>query len=135
MKDEELKGFPTEEQIDFVIDLKRKITLEKGFCTDADIFLAGLKAGRPQWHKVADGDLPKAYQRCYFIYSNSYKDNEVIFSKSNINVLTGLYAFYLDEETGEETTDPCFYDDINDDEISPLEVYAWKEIVLPKEIE
>lgn len=21
-------------------------------------FLAGLKAGRPQWHKVADGDLP-----------------------------------------------------------------------------
>ena len=22
-------------------------------------FLAGLKAGRPQWHKVADGDLPK----------------------------------------------------------------------------
>ena len=21
--------------------------------------LAGLKAGRPQWHKVADGDLPK----------------------------------------------------------------------------
>lgn len=24
-----------------------------------DGFLAGLKAGRPQWHKVADGDLPK----------------------------------------------------------------------------
>lgn len=22
-------------------------------------FLAGLKAGKPQWHKVADGDLPK----------------------------------------------------------------------------
>ena len=22
-------------------------------------FLAGLKAGRPKWHKVADGDLPK----------------------------------------------------------------------------
>jgi hypothetical protein len=22
-------------------------------------FLAGLKLGRPQWHKVADGDLPK----------------------------------------------------------------------------
>lgn len=22
-------------------------------------FLAGLKAGRPEWHKVADGDLPK----------------------------------------------------------------------------
>lgn len=24
-----------------------------------DGFLAGLKAGRPKWHKVADGDLPK----------------------------------------------------------------------------
>ena len=24
-------------------------------------YLAGLKAGRPKWHKVADGDLPKAY--------------------------------------------------------------------------
>ena len=22
-------------------------------------YLAGLRAGRPQWHKVADGDLPK----------------------------------------------------------------------------
>jgi hypothetical protein len=98
-----------------------------------DGFLAGLKAGRPQWHKVADGDLPKAYQKCYFIYSNSYgEDNKVIFSKYNINVLTGIYAFFLDEETGEETTDPCFYDDINDDEIGLEEVYAWKEIVLPE---
>ena len=24
-----------------------------------EAFLAGLKAGRPEWHKVADGDLPK----------------------------------------------------------------------------
>ena len=23
------------------------------------VFLDGLKAGRPKWHKVADGDLPK----------------------------------------------------------------------------
>ncbi len=23
-----------------------------------EVFLAGLKAGRPKWHKVADGDLP-----------------------------------------------------------------------------
>ena len=95
--------------------------------------LEGIKAGRPQWHYVKDGDLPKVYQKCYFIYSNSYgEDNKVIFSKYNINVLTGIYAFFLDEETGEETTDPCFYDDINDDEISLEEVYAWKEIVLPE---
>ena len=26
-------------------------------------FLAGLKAGRPEWHKVADGDLPKRDER------------------------------------------------------------------------
>jgi len=25
----------------------------------SDAFLAGIKAGRPKWHKVADGDLPK----------------------------------------------------------------------------
>ena len=89
-----------------------------------------------EWHYVKDGDLPKAYQKCYFIYSNTYgEDNKVSFSKSDINVLTGVYAFFLDEETDEETTDPCFYDDINDDEIGLEEVYAWKEIVLPKELE
>ena len=41
---------------------KRVIISENGFCTSEDevkqAFLAGLKAGRPQWHKVADGDLP-----------------------------------------------------------------------------
>ena len=85
-----------------------------------------------EWHYVKDGDLPKAYQKCYFIYSNYYnKDGEVDFSESSVRVRTGLYAFYDDEE-GEETTDPCFYDDIVDDEIDPSEVYAWKEIVLPE---
>ena len=94
---------------------------------------------KDEWHYVKDGDLPKAYQKCYFIHSNTYgEDNKVIFSKSVINVLTGVYSFFYDEETGEETTDPCFYDDINDEEIGLSEVYAWKEIVipeLPKEIE
>jgi molybdopterin-guanine dinucleotide biosynthesis protein A len=28
-----------------------------------DGFLAGLEAGRPKWHKVADGDLPKVNQK------------------------------------------------------------------------
>ena len=37
----------------------------------ADGFLAGLKAGRPQWHKVADGDLPKE-NKLYFV---AIKDN------------------------------------------------------------
>ena len=85
-----------------------------------------------EWHYVKDGDLPKPYQECYFIYSNNYKDNKVIFSESNINVLTGVYAYFIDVESDEETTEPCFYDDINDNEIDLSEVYAWKEIVLPK---
>ena len=34
-------------------------------------FLAGLKAGRPQWHKVADGDLPKYCEEVYFIFDEN----------------------------------------------------------------
>ena len=34
-------------------------------------FLAGLKAGRPEWHKVADGDLPKENK----LYLVAIKDN------------------------------------------------------------
>ena len=47
-------------------------------------FLAGLKAGRPEWHKVADGDLPKDendvlvysgedWRMCVGRYSPKYK--------------------------------------------------------------
>ena len=88
-----------------------------------------------EWHKVADGDLPKVEQKCFFICSNLYgKDNKVIFSESSIKILTGVYTFIFDEETIDETTETCFYDDINDEEIYKQEVYAWKEITLPKEI-
>lgn len=49
-----------------------------------DGFLAGLKAGRPKWHKVADGDLPKDendvlvysgedWRMCVGRYSPNYK--------------------------------------------------------------
>ena len=34
-------------------------------------FLAGLKAGKPEWHKVADGDLPKENK----LYLVAIKDN------------------------------------------------------------
>ena len=86
-----------------------------------------------EWHFVKDGDLPKVGQKCYFIYSNFYgEDNKVIFSESSNRVLTGVYTFILDEETGDETTETCFYDDINDEEIYEQEVYAWKEITLPE---
>ena len=104
---------------------------------ELEIYTDGFKDGynkANEWHFVKDGNLPKIGQKCYFIYSNFYgKDNKIIFSKSTINVLTGVYAFILDEETGEETTETCFYDDINDEEIYEQEVYAWKEIVLPEE--
>lgn len=33
-------------------------------------FLAGLKAGRPKWHKVADGDLPKEEGEYLICYEN-----------------------------------------------------------------
>ena len=47
-------------------------------------FLAGLKAGRPNWHKVSDGDLPKDendvlvysgedWRMCVGRYSPKYK--------------------------------------------------------------
>lgn len=62
------------------------------------------------------------------------KITKLFFSESSIWVRTGVYTFILDEETCEETTKTCFYDDINDEEIWEQEVYAWKEIELPKEI-
>lgn len=85
-----------------------------------------------EWHFVKDGDLPKENQKCYFIYSNTYdKSNKVSFAKDIIQVRTGIYSFFLDDD-GNDTTEPCFYDDIIGDEIGLSEVYAWKEIVLPE---
>ena len=52
-KSEQYKDQSTEEKMEFVEHLH---TFPKYF---EKTFLAGLKAGRPQWHKVADGDLPK----------------------------------------------------------------------------
>ena len=113
-----------------------------GFCTSEEEVRQAYQKGAEfgynkanEWHYVKDGDLPKIYQKCCFIYSNIYGEgNKVIFSESSVNVITGVFAFLLDEETSEETTEPCFYDDINDVEICLKEVYAWKEIVFPKEI-
>lgn len=36
----------------------------------SDAFLDGIKAGRPKWHKVADGDLPKNSddEKLYLVY-------------------------------------------------------------------
>ena len=36
-------------------------------------YLAGLKAGRPQWHKVSDGDLPKDDKQYLVLYYYNYR--------------------------------------------------------------
>ena len=64
MTDEEMLA---EEYVKSVIDVNAfdwKIVREIGLA-----FLAGLKAGRPKWHKVADGDLPKN-DRYYLVYTD-----------------------------------------------------------------
>ena len=73
-----------------------------------DGFLAGLEAGRPEWHKVADGDLPK-------------KVGDYI---TNIGVLTydnygnGVHKWHT------PYCEACDYTDEADDD----EVIAWCEI-------
>lgn len=41
-------------------------------------FLAGLKLGRPKWHKVADGDLPDDDRYVWTNEGPSYYDNECL---------------------------------------------------------
>ena len=73
-----------------------------------DIFLAGLKAGRPKWHKVADGDLPK-------------ETGEYL---TNIGVL--IWDYYADGRYGWHTEN-CEFCDCCDD-VDSDEVIAWCEI-------
>ena len=69
-------------------------------------FLAGLKAGRPQWHKVADGDLPEV-------------DNRIVLCVCVNGYIDGKRNYTLKLLTRKEF--PLFQP-----------VYAWKEIVLPE---
>ena len=71
-----------------------------------DGFLAGLKAGRPQWHKVADGDLPEV-------------DNRIVLCVCVNGYIDGKRNYTLKLLTRKEF--PLFQP-----------VYAWKEIVLPE---
>lgn len=69
----------------------------------SDAFLAGQKAGKPKWHKVADGDLPKGncenillYNKDHFCVTHSYS--------------LGYYengVFYNDCEMEEDTIAWC----------------------------
>ena len=51
-----------------------------------DIFLAGLKAGRPQWHRVADGDLPKGEE-----YGKDSIHRDIYLKDRYGNLYTGNY--------------------------------------------
>ena len=61
-------------------------------CKIADAFLAGLKAGRPQWHKVADGDLPKGED-----YGKNSIHRKIYLKDRYGNLYTGNY--YPKDET------------------------------------
>ena len=41
-----------------------------------EAWLAGLNEGRPKWHKVADGDLPKNRHNVWITYINAYYQTE-----------------------------------------------------------
>ena len=69
MKDEELVEAQIKEWDNLLYPQMYSVALVKDFIRKA--FLAGLKAGRPKWHKVADGDLPKEHK----IYLVAIKDN------------------------------------------------------------
>ena len=59
-------------------------------------FLAGLKAGRPQWHKVADGDLPKGDEG----FSKSGIHRKIYLQDRYGNLYTGNY--FPKDETHKE---------------------------------
>lgn len=77
-------------------------------------FLAGLKAGRPKWHKVADGDLPKddiklaiiEIDDCGYLLCNYHN------------------GFWYDANSGATCA-----------EWITNNIIAWKEIIPPKESE
>ena len=71
-------------------------------------FLAGLKAGRPQWHKVADGDLPKHNHEVLCLMWGGTKE-----------------IGYYENEVWHFEDFVADYEDVD----------YWQEIVPPKEIE
>lgn len=61
-------------------------------------FLAGLKAGRPKWHKVDDGDLPKNTNLVLVQTVNGNTTLGIYYANTwreicNCKELTGIYAW------------------------------------------
>ena len=78
-----------------VVDKSPSTIVEQSF---KDGFLAGLKAGRPQWHKVADGDLPKGDE-----YGKNSIHRDIYLKDRYGNLYTGNY--FPKDETH---TEDCF---------------------------
>ena len=66
-----------------------------------EAFLAGLEAGRPKWHKVADGDLPKE-QKEYWCKVFYYESEETFNAFLWFDVKTKNFKFLEDIEDGIE---------------------------------
>ena len=64
------------------------------------VYLAGLKAGRPEWHKVADGDLPKE--------ENHYWSKIVLFQTNKGSSIIGFYD-HANKAWYEKSTDDIVY--------------------------
>ncbi len=73
-----------------------------------NIFLAGLKAERPQWNKVADGDLPEA--------ENHFWSRTVLLQTNKGSSIIGFY----------DHTNKTWYEKATDDIV--YGVVAWCEI-------
>lgn len=64
-----------------------------------DSYIGGLKAGRPEWHKVADGDLPKGDDS----FGKTSIHRKIYLKDRHGNLYTGNY--YPKDESHEED---CF---------------------------
>ena len=99
--DSELDKFLDENLGDLELNKKQAGTLlgiikGVGICS----YLAGLKASRPEWHKVADGDLPKE--------ENHYWSKIVLFQTNKGDSYVGFFD-YADKAWYEKSTDDIVY--------------------------
>lgn len=106
MKDEEM----AEEYV--IKNAKYILNTNNAFDSSHKAFLAGLKAGRPQWHKITDwkdnSQFPKDELTTYLV--RLYQDHYAI---CELDITEGYRQFYLLD---------------NLDDIDPEDVIAWCEI-------
>ena len=69
-----------------------KIFMQDENTSYKDGFFAGLKAGKPKWHKVADGDLPE--YRYYVLVSRGTRTDKALYNKYEEK----WYSYYDDDE-------------------------------------